>query len=79
MVWVKTVVAHENHIRVGTRKIQEHSKHQIVEPISRLDYIAEKSEIFVRNPILFRWMIFHETMSKMIDGVIVYSSQIPGF
>jgi hypothetical protein len=77
MVGVKAVVADEDHGRLGAGELQKSAKHEIVIAVRRVDDVFVKLEVALAHPLESRWVILHEAMAEVVDGVEVDGRKIP--
>src|SRR5579863_7102326 len=78
MIRMEAMVRHQNDVSIGTRLLEQISQHSIVELIRHRDHVVIQLEITLRDPTLPRRMVAHETVTEMIDRVVVNREEIPG-
>ena len=77
MIGMEAVVADEDHGRLGAGKLQKPAKHEIVIAVRRVDDLFVKLEVAFAHPLESRWVILHEAMAEVVDGVEVDRRKIP--
>ena len=77
MIGMEAVVTDEDHGRLGTGKLKEPAEHEIVIAVGRVDDVFVKLEVALAHPLESRWVILHEAMAEVVDGVEVDRRKIP--
>ena len=77
MIWVKTVIGHEDDGCLLPGEPEKRAEHHVVVAVSAFETIVENAEVPVIDVVLFGRVIPHEGVAEVVDGVVVNSHEIP--
>ena len=77
MIGVKAMIRNQYHGNVRSSEFQQRLQHHVVETISAVYNIFVDLELFFRDALHPRRMEMHESVTKVIDAVVINRHEVP--
>src|ERR1700691_1971145 len=79
MIGMKAMIRDQQHRSIWSSQIQKCLQHHVVKTIGSIYDIFVDFELIFRNSFHARWMEIHESVTEVVDAVVIDRQEVPRF